>query len=205
MDQSHVDSLLERYLTLLDEYSQLRDQLSRCQSDVFHNIARANFSAERSMRYGRDHYDERMQASRKLEILEGEESGKLKFEMVNTNTVEEKEEEDEDAGEATSDDKADAADSGEEKTDEKDTKASKEKKPVDPLRWFGLFAPTPLRNAQARSIQAVETIIPRLVTVNSEMQNIEIEIRRARKKRAKAAEKKTKTDTQSSGTAVEAS
>ena len=51
--QSHIDTLLERYLGLIDEYSQLREDLSRLQRGMFQDIARANFSAERGVRYGR--------------------------------------------------------------------------------------------------------------------------------------------------------
>ena len=64
--QQHIDALLERYLGLLDEYTQLRKSLSQIQSNVYQNIARANFAGERGMRYGQDHYDERMQAIRLL-------------------------------------------------------------------------------------------------------------------------------------------
>lgn len=206
MDQEHIDTLLERYLTLLDEYTQLRDRLSRSQSDVFHSIARANFSGERSMRYGRDHYDERMQASRRLNICEGDEGEGREFEVVNTAKEETKEDPEESVDEEqTNDDEPDAAEVKEEDTSDEKPKKAKEKKPVDPLRWFGLFAPMPLRNAQAQSIEAVESIIPRLVTVKAEMHNVEIEVGRARKKRAKAAEKKTKSEVQSAATAVEAS
>lgn len=161
MDQEHIDSLLERYLTLLDEYSRLRDRLSRLQSDVYHNIARANFSAERGLRYGQDQYDERMQASRLLGIEDCE--GVPSFSIV------------------------DAAED-EDKSDEEEKGA----KLVNPLRWFGLLAPMPLRNAQGLSVEAVEQVVPRLVSVNAEMLNLEIEVRRARKRRARTEQQKSK-------------
>ena len=66
--QQQIDELLERYLGILDEYSKLREELSRLQSGVYQNIARANFAGERGMRYGQDHYDERMRALRVLNI-----------------------------------------------------------------------------------------------------------------------------------------
>ncbi|KAI1485341.1 hypothetical protein F5X96DRAFT_349226 [Biscogniauxia mediterranea] len=64
----HIDALLERYLHLLHEYTSLREQLSALQAGMYQDIARANFAAERGLRFGRDHYDERMQASRRLSI-----------------------------------------------------------------------------------------------------------------------------------------
>ncbi|KAG6119204.1 hypothetical protein E4U14_005708 [Claviceps sp. LM454 group G7] len=63
------------------------------------------------------------------------------------------------------------------------------KSPNDPLRWFGLLTPTPLRAAQSHATQAVEEVIPRLASVMAEMQHVEIEVRRARKRRAKAEAK----------------
>ncbi|AEO69467.1 uncharacterized protein THITE_130489, partial [Thermothielavioides terrestris NRRL 8126] len=69
-----IDSLLAHYLDLLDEYTRLRDALHTLQADMFQHLARANFSAERGVRYyGQDYYDERMQATRRVQIrLRGE-------------------------------------------------------------------------------------------------------------------------------------
>ena len=203
MDQEGIDSLLERYLSLIDEYTQLRERLSRCQSSVFHDIARANFSAERSMRYGRDHYDERMQALRKIEFERSTENGSITFGVVDARSPDAENTRPEDE-QAENDEATDRPDVEGEPEPATATKA-KEKGPVDPLRWFGLFAPMPLRSAQAQSVDAVENIIPRLVTVSHEMQNVEIEVRRARKKRTKAAEKRTKDEATPAGTTVEAS
>ncbi|KAF5643599.1 vacuolar ATPase assembly VMA22 [Fusarium sp. NRRL 52700] len=185
-EQQHIDQLLERYLSLLDEYGQLRQSLSRIQSDVFHNIARANFTGERGMRYGQDHYDERMQAARLLAI-EQDASQCPTFSIFpapDKDNVADKEE-------TSSAEKSDAS-----TTEAKEATSPTEKKREqnkNPLQWFGLFAPVPLRTAQTHSVKAVEEIIPRLVSVNAEMLHVEIEVRRARKRRTKAeaAEKKT--------------
>ncbi|KAJ4116272.1 hypothetical protein NW768_011061 [Fusarium equiseti] len=187
MEQQHIDQLLERYLSLLDEYTQLRQKLSQIQVVVYQNIARANFSGERGMRYGQDHYDERMQATRLLSINQ-DDSSSPDFSIYNF--IDEYEEELE----------MDGSETGEKKPKEK-------KRNKNPLHWFGLFAPMPLRTAQAQSARAVEEIIPRLVSVNAEMLETEIEVRRARKRRAKAeaAEKnvdRVSTDTQPQGTEI---
>ncbi|KAK4241693.1 hypothetical protein C8A03DRAFT_30136 [Achaetomium macrosporum] len=64
-----IDLLLEHYLALLDEYTTLRGTLNTVQASIFQSLARANFSAERGIRYyGQDYYDERMQATRRVEI-----------------------------------------------------------------------------------------------------------------------------------------
>jgi hypothetical protein len=75
-----IDALLEHYLSLLDQYTNLRNQLNALQSSMYQSIARANFSAERGVRYyGQDYYDERMQAGRRVRIrVEGKGSEKGK-------------------------------------------------------------------------------------------------------------------------------
>lgn len=216
-EQQRIDELLERYLGLLDEYTQLRDELSKVQGSIYQNIARANFAGERGMRYGQDHYDERMRALRVLSI-EVEESGVPVYSMVNVNKASDgqsvspaKDDADEDSeaqhGSSSNDDSTSThqkdttntedenqqtktdTDSGEShgQEDEKPQgKKEKEKRRHDPLHWFGLFAPTTLRTAQAQSIEAVEHSIMRLASVNAEMASVEIEVRRARKRRTKA-------------------
>ncbi|KAK1239061.1 hypothetical protein MKX08_006122 [Trichoderma sp. CBMAI-0020] len=202
MEQQHIDSLLERYLSLIDEYSRLRDELTKLQTGVYHNIARANFTGERGMRYGQDHYDERMRALRVLDIelaednvpnftmksvdppvdgAAGDDESREEAEKGNDRLKEEGETTDINAQE-------NPADSTEEQQSdkEKDDKNKAKKQIHNPLHWFGLLAPQPLRAAQTLSIQAVEEVIPKLVSVNAEMEHVEIEIRRAKKKRAKA-------------------
>ena len=219
MDQEHIDSLLERYLALLDEYTQLRDRLSRLQSGVYQGIARANFSAERGLRYGQDQYDDRMQASRRLDIggerEDGTTAAAYAFSVLDLNkepTDSGEEEEEEESEEADSEEESEnstaAKDGGQatgdgekeqedhpgqagEKEEEAEKNQQRKATPLypNPLRWFGILAPMPLRNAQTLSVEVVEEVIPRLVSVNAAMADLEIEVRRARKKRAKAAEK----------------
>ncbi|KAF5543722.1 vacuolar ATPase assembly VMA22 [Fusarium mexicanum] len=185
-EQQHIDEHLERYLSLLDEYSQLRKSLSRVQSDVFHNIARANFAGERGMRYGQDHYDERMQATRLLAIEQ--EAGQSPTFSIFPAPEEGNEADKEKNSSAEKSDEASTIEAKEASSTEKKRKQNK-----NPLQWFGLFAPMPLRMAQTHSVTAVEEVIPRLVSVNAEMLNLEIEVRRARKRRAKAEAAEAKT------------
>ncbi|KAL7906278.1 hypothetical protein GGI35DRAFT_103774 [Trichoderma velutinum] len=203
MEQQHIDSLLKRYLNLLDEYSRLREELSKLQAGVFQNIARANFTGERGMRYGQDHYDERMRALRVLDIApEEDDVPKFSIKSLNSPVNDEGQKEDEKREDSSDGDKADSttaqenpeANPEEEQSpeeqgqdEEKEEKTKTKKATKNPLRWFGLLAPAPLRTAQTLSIQAVEQVIPQLISVNAEMEHVEIEIRRARKKRAKAA------------------
>ena len=178
-----IDRLLEAYLALLDEYTALRATLHTRQADLYHSLARANFSADRGIRYyGQDYYDERMQAGRRLAITQPEggrdgtttvftiTSPPLPTEQPSPPTKQEKD--------------------AEEEEEEDDTNATNtKKKSTDPLRWFGILAPAPLRQAQGHAITAVEDIIPRLATVSGEMAALELAVRRARKKRRVREEK----------------
>lgn len=209
MEQQHIDALLERYLTLIDEYSRLREELSKLQAGVYQYIARANFAGERGMRYGQDHYDERMRALRALDITtlgednvpvfaikrlalappadDGTDNDECRGEdeKKRDTSVEDESAEATTATTTTQTDSTNTAEEKQKEDKEKDGKKTR-KRSSNPLHWFGLLAPPALRTAQAMSVQAVEQVIPRLVSVNAEMEHVEIEIRRARKKRAKA-------------------
>ncbi|KAI0841593.1 hypothetical protein F5Y06DRAFT_293293 [Hypoxylon sp. FL0890] len=170
METHTIDELLERYLRLLHEYTALRDQLNNLQACMYQNIARANFAAERGMRFGPDHYDERMQAIRRVTVATSDDDQDVPIFTITP-------------GDANTESKSSPQASSEEKETNPSSKTMKEK---DPLRWFGLLTPMALRQAQAQSIEAVEQVIPKLVSVNAQMAQVEIEVRRARKKRAKA-------------------
>ncbi|KAI0435100.1 hypothetical protein F5Y09DRAFT_293692 [Xylaria sp. FL1042] len=270
MDQDHIDGLLERYLYLLHDYTTLREELTALQTGMYQNIARANFAAERGLRFGQDSYDDRMQASRRLAIsCDSQDQNQAQnpsesqdrknpvvpsgivtsFTVVNpTATIlpapasrvedsaakidapnphphpspeaeagasAESAEQSAPNIEARSappePDAAQLRDNNPSKgttssppppppppleVAEKDPgigtetgiAATPQKKPNandDPLRWFGLLTPMPLRQAQAQSVRAVEHVIPRLASLNAEMAAVEIEVRRARKRRAK--------------------
>ncbi|ETS76785.1 hypothetical protein PFICI_12172 [Pestalotiopsis fici W106-1] len=188
MGIDEIDTLLERYLLLLDEYTTLRANLNALQAGIYQNIARANFSAERGMRFGQNHYDDRVQASRKLEISL-DDNGCAVFKVAGATL-------DQTAPQKCQTEAAavGAQDPAQEETDAnvshngKEPLVHEDKAPrrKNPLQWFGLLAPLPLRQAQAQNVKAVEDIIPRLVTVNAEMEQVEIAVRRARKKRGKA-------------------
>jgi coiled-coil domain-containing protein 115 len=198
-----IDALLQRYLTLLDEYTLLRCRLSALHISVYQHLAKANFSAERGIRYGQDYYDERMSASRRLGVSvsgSGDGSGGVTFQVVRSEASQteaetgvsgEGEAVGEEEGKATREEGGEVV-SGSDDFDSDDGNGEDlhwqqpKKKANDPLRWFGILTPLSLRQAQAVSIESVEGVIPRLAAVSSEMAGIELEVRRARKRRAKA-------------------
>ncbi|KAK8124785.1 uncharacterized protein PG998_000544 [Apiospora kogelbergensis] len=173
MEERDVDHLLEQYLHLLHEYTRLRAELNKLQAGIYQNLARANFAAERGLRYGQDQYDDRMRASRRVVVAP--------LPLLDTNREQKEEEEDE-----VKEDETEPIASSAKEMKEPKSEPTTMKKNKDPLRWFGLITPMPLRQAQAQSVQAVEDIVPKLVSINAEMTQVEIEVRRARKKRAKA-------------------
>ncbi|KAK4186902.1 hypothetical protein QBC35DRAFT_515891 [Podospora australis] len=206
-----IDTLLARYLVLLDEYTTLRTTLNNLQKTLFQNLARANFQAERGVAYyAKDYYDERMQASRKLNVLVSEKDG-LSIPEFTLNKPFQPPAGDDKAsperggeiekqtaeGAKTKIQDSDGVNDTETKepenvTDEKDKKTKKKAPNTDPLRWFGILTPLALRQAQGVAVTAVEDIIPRLASVSLEMAEVELEVRRARKKRAKAEKEEEK-------------
>lgn len=188
MEGSEIDGLLERYLQLLHEYTALRAELNGLQTAMYQNIARANFSAERGMRFGPDFYDDRMQAERGVGIRPDDRGAHcFSYRALAEAT-------DAPLPAATGDKAAEAPEDGDPRRgsaeDSPQEKPARKKR--DPLHWFGLLTPTALRQAQVQSTQAVERVLPKLVSVNYEMAQVEIEVRRARKRRAKAEAAATK-------------
>lgn len=215
-----INLLLEHYLLLLDQYTELRSQLSVAQSAIHENIARANFTADRGIRYGEELYDARMQASRFCRItvpthVEGPlEHGTTASTTAFKLSMFAPHEEVEQTSDGTQQEVANGAKSPgaeslkiedlglEEKTpvenlgkktsndedtdDIKRTDSEKMKKTPNPLRMFGILTPSSLRLAQATSIKAVSALIPAILSLDSQMKEIEIQIRRARKHKLKA-------------------
>ncbi|KAK4169321.1 hypothetical protein QBC43DRAFT_295892 [Cladorrhinum sp. PSN259] len=201
-----IDALLERYLTLLDSYTQLRTSLNALQAGMYQHLARANFSADRGIRYyGQDYYDERMQATRRTCIGDSDDNPSAPVFTVKSvepqkpyGETEKDELNTEETAEAISnnDEKPKEQSEVEEDSTTATTKPVNEKKKhpksTDPLRWFGILTPLPLRQAQSNAIKAVEDIIPQLASVSAEMASVELEVRRARKRRAKAEKEEEK-------------
>jgi hypothetical protein len=207
-----IDALLERYLVLLDEYTTLRTRLATLQSGIYQDVARANFGADRGIRYGQDFYQAResLMALRRLEITrlkDKEDHNHLvpSFKVVEWRPDVQKEQrggsEDGIDGLNEKEDDGDGAAEQEPKDEGKEkTKAKRDNKEQNPLQWFGFMAPQALRSAQSHAITLVQEVIPRLASVTAEMLDVEIEIGRARKKRAKADAATSKSQVQETST-----
>ncbi|KAL4862910.1 hypothetical protein BDV12DRAFT_35011 [Aspergillus spectabilis] len=61
-----LDSILEKYLHLLDQHQRLQTELASKLSSGFLSLAHANYTCPPGRRYGADYYDERMKATRRV-------------------------------------------------------------------------------------------------------------------------------------------
>lgn len=188
MSSDEIDALLERYLSLLDTYKDLRDKVTRAQSSVsqyrsrsssrmltyrqiHHSIALTNFNAERGRRYGQDYYDGRLQATRILSIT-APASNDVPYAFVISSLTDCTTTSDDIELEANGDHEASSSEPAKQKC-------------KDPICMFGLLAPRSLRDAQKSAIKLVADLTPKIVTVDKGLAEMEIQIRRARKKLAK--------------------
>ncbi|QDS68065.1 hypothetical protein FKW77_009851 [Venturia effusa] len=179
-----LDDLFEQYLNLLDQYQETRQQLSALLSSGYMSLAQANFSSTSRARYGPDYYDERMQALRKITV--GNETREEDF-VVTCNLVPEEQ------GRLKAKPESDTreAECEERKEDEKPVKNEETTEgklkidPRDPIRWFGLLVPPPLRSAQSTFIEIVENKVPRLANLTRQLRSLETEIGRTRKQMKK--------------------
>ena len=140
-----------------------------------------------------------MQASRLCRVTTVPETGTP---LITTSTVGSNEEIlspiDDEEGQGLREEKPLTTSTEKEATNGKDTERKVEEtkttipKPKDPIRMFGILTPPSLRIAQSKAVETVENIIPKLVSIDAELKDLEIRIRRARKHKAKAEAMKTK-------------
>lgn len=174
-----LDDLLERYLHLLNQYQTLQQSLAQHFSRGYLSLAQANFSNPNRVRYGQDHYDDRMQASARVFTSQSTPSFSTQEPKAQESVL-------------GSDDDDDEVDTAKESTVMDNTQLFSEDAESgsnmtrDPLNWFGILVPPALRTSQSNFKDAVADLIPALASISKEMSEVEIEIRRARKRIRKA-------------------
>ena len=169
---------------------------------------------QRGVQYGRDLYDQQMQAAQLCLVTASPEARTAVFELSmvgkdNSDCSEDmqwdvqggiaadapKEEKTripvpkEDAGIQNGKADMNGERTEEEKTgpeDISDEQEARTNKLRNPIRMFGILTPQALRLAQGRSIKMAEGLVPKLASVDAEMKEVEFKARRARKLRAKA-------------------
>ncbi|KAK2808176.1 hypothetical protein FQN50_004917 [Emmonsiellopsis sp. PD_5] len=235
-----LDTLLIRYLNLLDEQQRLQEAIGRHFSSGFFSLARANNSCPPGRRYGADYYDERMKATRKMSVesllplITPHLSGSPTFEppsRINSTgiyasnlsrlyssitpppplppanqsplsstaspsfttitppapelppaptTPKPTEEETENTTPPSSPPSASSPPPSSSPSPSPPDTDTPPPKPRNPLTWFGILTPQPLRSAQQSFTIAVDGPIPALAGVVGEMRAVEREIGRVR-------------------------
>lgn len=199
---THLDDLLASYLELLDTYTRQRDDLSAHLSSGFFRLAQAQRSSmlPPGQRYGKEMYDERMKAGRRARLQRGTDAGaereRARLELHQYTEVEA-------AKPSPQTEKTPAPASPTEtlKESRKSAKSSPDlpaseqpppetatstnpkantRKTKDPLHWFGILTPQPLRACQSSFVSALGTV-PTLINISRAMAELEAEIERVRK------------------------
>ncbi|EON66328.1 hypothetical protein W97_05721 [Coniosporium apollinis CBS 100218] len=181
----NLDTLLERYLHLLDEYQAARQQLQKQLSAGYISLAQANFSAPRGVRYGRDCYDERMGgATRRVAVSTSDNRQTIKIEVPESTMGAA---DISPAAAITSKDDAEEPRQPEvHPADPTQPIQQEHPKPKNPITMFGILTPPALRAAQSSFVKAVEGPVPRLVELGARLRALEVEVGRARKALRKA-------------------
>ena len=161
----------------------------------FHqSIARANLASDRGIsRYGADRYDGRMQASRLCQITVSSTSEPL---LDTTRTESEGEEKSEENPQET--EPLPETSTSVPTTRLEFSTVTATESTSNPILMFAALPPPTLRSAQKDTISMVSTI-PKLVSVDREMKEIEIQIRRARKYKLKAEETESSKEKSTNG------
>lgn len=207
-----MDALWTRYLTLLDEYVSAQAMIKRQMASGFLSLAQANFKSP-TRRYGQDYYDDRAVASARVRVTEtdhGTQMAIVKHTLSETVDDARNKVSDHDNNEAlkivstqlpspsptpepkrseSPDEKHDekhgdgALDAPKINTDSIAQPVSCEPSAYDPIRWFGILVPPPLRAAQKSFSASVQDDGGVVQAANSarELRDTEAQIRKLRK------------------------
>ncbi|KAI7314536.1 hypothetical protein KC326_g5000 [Hortaea werneckii] len=200
-----LDDLWVKYLDCLDQYQRAQESVQKALSSGFFSLAQANFKSSAGRRYGQDFYDERMKASKRVQIMENGDGSVLAISMnpaVAKGDSSERPKQKTEASQQPSPPSTPVADDEDVKAAEK----SKEPTTLDdrkdqdsetsgvahqpatrnPLTWFGILTPRELRSAQQYFSTAITSPTESAVNAAREMRQLEAEINRTRKAVRKA-------------------
>ncbi|KAI7283496.1 hypothetical protein KC345_g2945 [Hortaea werneckii] len=200
-----LDDLWIKYLDCLDRYQRAQESVQKALSSGFFSLAQANFKSSAGRRYGQDFYDERMKASKRVQILETDDDRVL---TISTNPAiapgdssegpkhkpEASQQPSPPSTPTPEDEDVKAADKSEQSTtldDRKDQNSEKsgqthQSGARSPLTWFGILTPRELRSAQQSFSSAISAPTESAVNAAREMRQLEAEINRTRKAVRKA-------------------
>ncbi|KAJ5864403.1 uncharacterized protein N7529_006319 [Penicillium soppii] len=199
-----LDTLLEKYLCLLDRQQKLQSSLAEQLSSGFFALAQANFSCPPGRRYGPDYFDERMKATRNISIkserhteqstkeLQGNAGTTEPLDAHSTFSVElipspvpEEDPIGNVEAQVSSPVEGTQPESPQESPDSSQPNITLVEKPratrkkfgsADPIHWYGILVPQSLRKAQASFTAAIDHEVPDLASTTDEMRALEQQI-----------------------------
>ncbi|KAJ5738377.1 hypothetical protein N7493_001532 [Penicillium malachiteum] len=199
-----LDTLLERYLQLLDRQQQMQSELAKEMSSGFLSLAHANYLCPPGRRYGADYYDERMKANQRISIREAPENDEVEYQFLLdsiTQHLPDKPTEiqlespipkfPQNAGTShlelhtTGNDDLPGDDPNVSRSsleEEKKKERPKKFQSDDPIYWYGVLVPSSLRTAQKAFAGGIRRQVPELAAVTVEMRGLEQKIRHLRTK-----------------------
>lgn len=207
--RDQLDALWEKHLTLLDTYHQAQQQLARHLSSGFFDLAQATFKSTTRVRYGQEYYDDRMQAIRRFDCVLDQDVPciELKSDVASSNKPTDDETSNKDTS-ASEDEKVSGQqptppatplphpeqEQSKEESDHQEAQDTQDKdstkKPRDPLHWYGILVPPPLRACQKSFVSAIERPAIEAANASQALRHITLEIRKLRKD-IKKAEKRS--------------
>ncbi|KAI9670738.1 MAG: hypothetical protein M1817_003848 [Caeruleum heppii] len=157
-----LDQLLEQYLLVLDQYTSRRELLNRTLSSGHINLALANITSARHLRYGPADYDERMKADRNLDIV-SDGSSTVSFRLIYPST-----------SQATG------------TLEAQNVNGPTKPNPIPP-RWVGILVEPPMKRAHASFVQGVDQAVS-LAEVQLRLSDLEGNIDRSRRQQSRGTE-----------------
>ncbi|KAH0375850.1 hypothetical protein KCU92_g10038, partial [Aureobasidium melanogenum] len=206
--RDQLDALWEKHLTLLDSYHQAQQQIARHFSSGFFHLAQATFKSTTRVRYGQEYYDDRMQATTRLDAsVDDQDLPRLALKVndttspstkhsTNQSSDEKVDEKDEDtpAQQPTppstppteSEEKLPDEQSHENTSEKAHDKESTQKKVRDPIHWYGILVPPSLRSSQNSFKSAIQDTVVEAANSAQALRHVNMEIRKLRKDIKKA-------------------
>lgn len=204
VDELHdqLDALWEKHLTLLDSYHQAQQQIARHFSSGFFDLAQATFKSTTRVRYGQEYYDDRMQATIRLEAsVDNKDVSNLALKLNDTPSLSTKDSDKESTEksprpgiESNKQEQEDKSDQEEEKDkpeeqkqeDKPDDKEKTHNKVRDPLHWYGILVPPSLRASQKSFSSAIHDPVINAANSAQALRRVDMDIRKLRKDIKKA-------------------
>ncbi|KAI7230363.1 hypothetical protein KC330_g6996 [Hortaea werneckii] len=195
-----LDDLWVKYLDCLDQYQRAQESVQKALSSGFFSLAQANFKSSAGRRYGQDFYDERMKASKRVQIVDNGDDHVLAISMNHAvapghsskgpnHKTEASQQPSPPSTPVADDEDVKAAEKPKEPTnlgDKKDQDSetsgvAHQPATRSPLTWFGILTPRELRSAQQSFSTAISSPTESAVNAAREMRQLEAEINRTRK------------------------